>query len=183
MYILILVLSDADSDLLYAIYNQQKKRLLYVAKSYVGNQAEDLVHDVFLSLAEKYENKIEKLCDKKGYFFVTIVKNRAIDILRKDGLVEVIHIDEDSPVFADRKEGPVQQLVGREDLARLAVYLEQLKPKYRQILEYKYVLEYSNNDIAQALGITPSLVSTQIKRALNQLKEKFEKEEGKDEGL
>lgn len=182
MHILILILSDSDNDILYAIYAKNKKRLLHVAKSYLGDRAEDAVHDAFLSLAEKYESKIEELCDKQDYFFVTIVKNRSIDILRKEQRVEMIDIDEEGSVFADQSKPLDQQMANQEALDRLIVHLGQLKPRFREIVEYKYLLEYSNSEIAKELGISPSLVSTRLQRALSQLRERFEKEGDKHDG-
>lgn len=177
MYMLILILSDSDNDIIYAIYTKHKKRLLYVAKSYLGDRAEDAVHDVFIILAEKFEKRIEELCDKQDYFFVTILKNRAIDILRKERNVEFEGIDSEESIFDDQRKRPEQIIVGQEDIARLVAYLDQLKPKYREVLEYKYLLGFSNNEIAEIMGISPSVVSTRAQRALNQLKERFEQEE------
>ena len=176
MLLLILILSDADNEILYAIYTKNKRRLLRVAKSYMGDRAEDVIHDVFISLAEKFENGIEKLCDKQDYYFVTIVKNRSIDILRRESNAEVITIDEDEFVFIDDSNQPDKHVLNQDDIERMMQYLDALKPKYREILEYKYLLGYANHEIAEQLGISVSVVSTRTQRALAQLRERFEKE-------
>lgn len=176
MYLLILILSDIDNNIIYAIYTKNKRRLLWVASSYLGDRAEDAVHDVFVKLAERYENKIEELCDKPDYFFVTIVKNHAIDVLRREKRIEVVDIDDDDSVFVDQMKSPEQQSLAKDDIGRLMDYLDQLKSSYREVLEYRYLLGYSNQEIAKVLKVSPSVVSTRIQRALGQLKERFEQE-------
>lgn len=176
MFLLLLILSDAEQEVLYAVYTKNKKRLLWVASSYLGDRAEDAVHDVFLKLARKYENKMGELCDKPDYFFVTIVKNHAIDVLRRENRERMTGIDREDIVFVDEQKDPEQQSIARDEVARMMTYLDQLKPAYRQVLEYRYLLGYSNREIAEALQVSPSVVSTRLQRALGQLKERFERE-------
>jgi len=180
VFVLLLILSDAEQDILYAIYTENKRRLLWVASSYLGDRAEDIVHDVFLKLAQKYENKMEELCDKPDYFFVTIVKNHAIDVLRRENREEMTGIDREDSVFVDEKKNSEQQSIARDEVRRMMTYLDQLKPDYRQVLEYRYLLGYSNREIAEALQVSSSVVSTRLQRALGQLKERFERENEDD---
>lgn len=176
MIVLLLNLSDGEHEILYTIYARTKRRLLYVATSYLGDRAEDAIHDVFIQLAEKYENKMAELCDKQDYYFVTIVKNYAIDLLRKESRVEMVDIDEEESVFADECTEPDRQAMAQDQVDRLMAHLDRLKPSYRQVLEYKYLLGYSNGEIAEKLGVSPSVVSTRLQRALKQMRERFEQE-------
>lgn len=93
-------------------------------------------------------------------------------------LAKFATIDEEESVFVDQGKRPEQHAMDRESVDRLISHLDQLKPKYREVLEYKYLLGYSNNEIAEILGISASVVSTRAQRALDQLKERFEQEEG-----
>ena len=90
MRILLVFISVLDSDgeraFIEALYNSLDKRLLYVASSYLGKEkGEEAVQDVFVKLIEKFQKNIYELGDKQAYYFVTIVKNHCIDILRKEG--------------------------------------------------------------------------------------------------
>jgi RNA polymerase sigma-70 factor (ECF subfamily) len=49
--------------------------------------------------------------------------------------------------------------------------LRTLKPKYRTVIYLYYYEGYSTNEIAKILKITQSNVTTQLKRAREQLKE------------
>lgn len=176
MFLLILILSEGDQKIIYTIYTRNKRRLLNVAKSYLGDRAEDVVHDTIISLAEKYENKMEELCVKQDYFFVTLVKNRSIDILRKEKRTNISELDGNESIFIEENKEPEPRLLLQDDIDRLVSYLDCLKPHYREVLEYKYILDYSQKEIAEILQISESSVSTRIGRALKQLKERFEKE-------
>jgi len=176
MLLLILILSDADNEILYTIYTNNKKRLVHVARAYLGDDAEDVVHDMLIALAEKYENKIEELCAKQDYFFVTIVKNRSIDILRKEKRENIVMLEDDESIFIEESKQPEEEAIAKEEIDRLKSYLKWLKPKYREVLEYKYILGYSHQETADILQISSSLVSTRIRRAVKQLYERFEEE-------
>lgn len=175
MLLFLMTLSDHDGEILFGIYSRLKYRLLYTAHSYVGDRAEDIVHDVFVKLSEKFEKNMGQLCDKQDYYFVTIVKNHAIDLLRREGRVPLVELED--TVFQDLKQEPDHQVLAKDEGARLRAFLEQLRPMYREVLEYKYLLGYGNQEIAELLQVSPSVVSTRIQRALGQLKKRFEEED------
>lgn len=47
---------------------------------------------------------------------------------------------------------------------------------YRAILEMKYVLEYSNAEIARAMGISENAVAARLYRCRDQLKKRLRQE-------
>lgn len=166
---IVLVLDENDNRIIQTIYIKNKKRLLNVAKSYLGHGAEDAVHDAFIKLIEKYDGKIEELCDKEDYFFVTIVKNHSIDIIRSEKHVELFDFEENESILID-ENGPEQIVESSDEERRILGLVDRLKPDYRQVLEYKYILEYTNTEIAQELSLSLSVISTRINRARNELK-------------
>jgi len=171
----ILVLDGNSNGIIRAVYVKNKSRMLSVAKSYLGDRAEDAVHDVFIKLAEKFENNMEELCDKEAYYFVTIVKNHSTDIVRRDNHLQPFDFDEDESVLIDEKS-PESIVVSKDEREQILNLIDRLKPDYREALEYKYLLDYSNQEIAQELNVSPSVVSTRINRARTELKRLMEKE-------
>lgn len=156
MFCLFVLLTMVESETILAIYTRVKRRMLYVARQYLKGREEDAVHDVFCKLAEKYENKMDELCDKPDAFFVTIIKNHAIDLLRKETGKQSEELLEDSAV-ADECHAPEAETVMHDEVERLGCHLKEVKPIYRERLEYKYFLDYSNIEIAETMGISPSL--------------------------
>ncbi len=175
MFWIIFLLSNGERETILAIYNRLKRRLLYVARSYLQDGGEDAVQDVFCKLSEKYENKMQELCDKPDAFFVSIIRNHAIDLIRKEKGKQKLELDE--TIIFDESQAPEREILVKDEVSRLQRYLQDLKPIYRELLEYKFFLDYSNTEIAQALDISPSLVSTRLERALAQLRRRFEEED------
>lgn len=179
LLLMFLLASGSGNDCFTALYERLKRKLLYTAKLYLKDRAEDAVHDVFQKLWIKYENNLEELCDKPDAFFVTITKNHCIDILRKEKHFQYKDVEEgmEDTVFLDKTPSPEAKVVVKDEVKRLRHHLEHLKPMYREMLEYKYLLSYSNTEIAEELGISASLVSTRLERALKQMRERFEEED------
>lgn len=74
-----------DRDQFITLYETYRGLMFYVANQILQNEqdAEDAVHDAFLSVAEhiKKFSRLER--HKTKAFLVTIVENKAIDLYRK----------------------------------------------------------------------------------------------------
>jgi len=167
---LVLVLSEKDNSIIQVLYAKNKARLLNVAKSYLGSRGEDAVHDAFIKLIEKYDGRIHELCDKEDYFFVTIVKNHSIDIIRKENNIQAFNFAETESVLIASEGNPEVAFNNSEAFERMLELVERLKPDYREVLECKLLLELTNAEIAEKLGVSRSVISTRINRARNELK-------------
>ena len=94
------------------------------------------------------------------------MKNEAYMILRKQKrIVPLENWDDYSDQSVD-----VLDYVGLVDL------FTKLPDTYRQVLEMKSLLGYSNKEIATHLGITESAVGTRVSRGRRLLKEILDKE-------
>lgn len=146
--------------------------MLFTAERILGKErGEEAVQDVFVNLIEKNKN-IEELGDKPGNYFVVIVKNHSLNLMKKEKL-ELIPLDEDildDDIFQSSETGPEDSLLSGEAVDKLISLIRKLTPANRQVLEYKYIQGYSNAEIADALGITQSAVSTRIEKARKRLK-------------
>ena len=170
----LLVISGDGQSLIAQIYDKQHRRMLYTATRILGiDDAEDAVHDVFAKIIEKFENNIENLGDKPAHFFVIVVKNHSLDLLRKKHLNTVPFEDEslEYDLTHPSSASPEVNLLNNEAVERLAVLIRKLTPAMRQVFEYKYIEGYSNIEIADMLDISQSAVSTRIDKAKKRLKE------------
>ena len=172
--ILILVMSENGISIIYEIYNKYHKRMLYMATQILGrDRGEEVVHDVFVKLIEKYENNPEELGDKPGQYFVIIVRNHSLNVLGKERIIslplEEEYVEQD--IYQPSNDNPEASVINNEAIEKLAVLIRKLPPSERQVLEYKHIEGYTNIEIAEILGITQSAVSTRINKAKKRLKE------------
>lgn len=176
----VLILSEAGQRLVTGIYEKHHKRMLYTAIQLLGkDQGEEAVHDVFVKIVEIIEKNDEYFADKPGQYFVIMVRNHSLNVLRKDR-VESLTLDEEllnNEMFQLPTENPEDSLLSDEAMERLITLIRCLTPATRQVMEYKYIEEYSNKEIADILRISQSAVSSRINDARKQLKELFEQGE------
>ena len=183
---IILTISEDGRSLICEIYYKYHKQMLYTATQILGRaRGEEAVQSVFLLLLEKFENNYEVLGDKPGRYFVIITRNHSLNLLKKEHL-EFVPLDEelmDNDIFNPTTINLEDTVINGEAVEHLASLIRQLTPSTRQILEYKYIEEYSNTEIADMLKISQSAVSTRINKAKKRLKELLESEVGADRTL
>lgn len=126
--------------------------------------SEDVVQEAFGLLWEKLSAG-EKVVNQKGYLY-SIVKNRSLDILRKEGLTgEAISLDGS---VDDIEEPAVEDA---EVEARLWTAIDTLPEKCREIFLMSKRDGLKQEEIAQELGISLQTVKNQVSKALKILKD------------
>jgi len=176
----IAVINEDGDAIIVRIYEKHYKKMLFTATGIVGEaHAEEAVQDVFVKLLKDYRNNIfPDLGDKPGLFFVIVVRNHSLNLLKKEKRFKVMSLDdEEEDIFASQEFTPEEALLDAEADEMLVSLIRQLKPAARQLLEYKYIAEYTNSEIADILGISQTAVSTRINKAKKRLKELLEAEE------
>jgi RNA polymerase sigma-70 factor (ECF subfamily) len=168
-----MVISDDGESFITIIYEKYYDRMLYIAAEILGKQrGEEAVQDVFVKLIDECENNFEKLRDKQGQYFVIMAKNHSIDIFRKEKGADLSYNDEIAAddIMNTVSPTPEDNFIKAEGNEYLDSLISRLNPIMREILEYKFVLDYSNKEISEKLGLSESAVSSRINRAVNKLK-------------
>lgn len=130
---------------LYDAYAQDVFRL---ALSYLYNSqdAEDVCHSVFLKLVEK---DVTLFPGKEKAWLLKCAANACKDQLRSFWKQKREQLDENM-VFTDSKDRELWAVVGS------------LPPKYRAVVHLYYYEGYSQEEIANILGITRTAVQTRM---------------------
>ena len=94
-------------------------------------------------------------------------RNTFIDFVRKRQ--EELPIDERFASPPSPSPTPEESFINRQQRTQLEHYLEQLSPRYRQLIRMRFFDEYSYEEIATKLGLPLGTVKTQIHRAREQM--------------
>jgi RNA polymerase sigma factor (sigma-70 family) len=132
--------------------------------------AEDLLHDAWVGLAERRAS-----ADKPDALLARAAANRGIDAYRRERRRgESIAMEFAAETLADA--GPLQDeaLIARHRLERLRQGVAQLSPRTRQIFLLHRLEGRKYREIATDLGISQSAVEKHIARAMVQLGEWME---------
>lgn len=160
--------SEEDRALFEQLYLEYRQLMFYTAKRILHNDqdAEDAVHQAFLSLIENLNKLSDIKCPKTRAFCVVIVENKAIDILRSKKYIS-------QEEFQEATCGIEIPLPGGNGLADA---LAKIPARYREALLLHFYVGYTTHEMEKQLGLTRSAVLKLMWRAKLALREQLEKD-------
>lgn len=160
--------SAEDKKRFTLIYEQHRPRMEQTAIRILKNQsdAEDAVQNAFMQIIRHFDKVFLIPCEELPFWIISIVKNEALMILRKNKREVPL---EDWIVVSEKAEAAANY----EDLVDL---IRQLPESYRAVLEMKLLLGYTDKETARHLNITETAVSTRASRGRELLRSIMEKE-------
>lgn len=152
------------------IYLSYRELMYQVAFRRLNNpqDAEDAVHHAFVKIAEHIQ-RIEPISPKTKQLAVTIVENRAIDILRARSRHPVTEFDEGLCAFW-QEEPECDNLLAR--------CINMLPDLQRQVIWLKYCHGYTLHEISSMLDISLSWAQKLDQRAKKKLEVLYQQEGG-----
>lgn len=165
--------TEQERNRMTEIYEEHKHALLLYALKVTGyNQAmaEDAVHNAFVSIIKEKEKYFSLGSREFRFSAVIIVRNKCIDMLRKEKIYASIPIEE-LEIFLESKDKPIEeQVFTSSEYAAIRKHLESIDEISRQVLIMKYVLGMSYKEIGEKLNMTPKHVDTRIQRAKDKVR-------------
>ncbi len=153
---------------LYKMYSAQAFSLAF---KYLCNKelAEDAVQNLFMKIWLKREELEE---DRPlNRFLFTILKNDLLNILR-DSKSNIFVLDDclEFLNYLDGEPDSAQQEIDREQLDMIREAVGKLSPQRRKIFSMKVSGKYTNQEIADQLGLSLNTIKFQYSQALKQVK-------------
>ena len=160
--------SPDDQQKFEKVYTKYRYLMLHVAYKILQNHhdAEDAVHQAFISIIENLDNIFEVDSPKTRSYIVIITERKAIDLLRKIQKRQTFEFNEDisGVEISFEMDNPI------------ATAIAKLSPQYREVLLMRYHNGFSAKEIASILSMSDSGVRKLIVRAKKALQELLEKE-------
>lgn len=149
------------------LYNRYRQRLLrYCIRLLKDEQdAEDIVHNVFLKLQTEQQN-IRNGQSLQSWMF-TVARNEALSNLQKNKLITI-----DDTIVWDG-DSPVDELLSKERKQVIDVVLQTLHAPFREVILLREYEHLSYEEIASITGTTVSSVRSRLFKARKALIEKL----------
>jgi RNA polymerase sigma-70 factor (ECF subfamily) len=128
---------------------------------------EDIVNEIMTQTIEKITSGEFRGESSIGTFIYTITSRRIVDYIRQKSKV-LRHAPEPNP-YPD----PQEAVETRERADKIALCIQKLKPKFKEILYLYYFKELSREEVARELGISPSKVSERVNYALKLIRKEL----------
>ena len=160
--------SPEDRDLMTAFYLAQKSRMLSEAKKYMNTteDAEDAVCEALTRIIDKMDVFRNLQPTQRIVYAVTTVRNLCYIQLNRKNLHTTVSFD------ALGVERPQEGSISLESTTERKLLNEQVRqvwadidPDDRMLLEQKYILRWSDDELSKHLGIQPQSVRTRLTRA------------------
>ena len=167
--ILIWKLNQQDTQVLHRIYEKYKNCLLTLAAALLNDRstAEDVVHDVFVTLV-KSPPKLRLSGNLKGYLN-TCVANRARNVNRTAGRNKTVTID-CAAATPTPMTGPDCAAIFGEDLWLLNYALGQLPYEQKEVVLLHLHGEMTFKDIAKSQGASINTIQGRYRYGLKKLR-------------
>lgn len=150
-------------------YEQHKETLYHYACTLTANahQAEDALQTAWLSCLRQEKTFDALPPDKRLAWMSVVVKNAARSLWRQEQRYAPWDETWDMPAPTSGDPRPIVAVI------------QAMPEPYRRLLELKFLLEWSNKEIAKHLGLSQTAVSTRLNRGRKLLQERL-REEGYD---
>ena len=151
---LLLLDTDEEKEFFQKIYIRYKNEMFYAAFAILQNSAdaEDIVHDTFLTLIDKLNHMMEEPTERNWNYILTIVKHKSYNLYKK----KKWEIDQEWDSFRQ------DDVFGEGMDARIT-------KSYQDVLIMQYYQELNIMEIAQILGKTPDNIRHISMRAKRKL--------------
>lgn len=164
---------DGDSMAFETLFKRYREGIYNLClQRTVGNvdDASDLMQETFVKVyvnLEKYDSKFTF-----GQWIYTIARNNFIDYVRRrrDDL-SIDSLPKSSMPLSpvDGEATPEERIISAQHTVQMERCMAALPEKYRQMVELRFVKEYSYEEIASLLDLPIGTVKTQIHRARERL--------------
>lgn len=168
---------DGEPGGMETLYDRFFDRIYRLAYSKLRNDqdAQDAVSAVFLKLVRSIESFRGE--SKFSTWIYTVANNAIMDMIRRrrpalsiDSSIETDDGDQMARDLEDDAPGPEQLAVDDDYAAFVYSKLEELPAAQRSVIELRYFMELSYQDIADRLGIELGTVKSRINRAVAALR-------------
>ncbi len=172
---LLLLDTEQEREFFQKLYREHRNQMYYMALKIVKNEsdAEDMVHETFLTLTEHLMGMIENPPKKNWNFILTILKHKCYNLLKKKKK-EFEKKEELESILESTMEKLDERMERLEKKELVMKLIRDMKTSYQEVLLLQYYHDKSNAEIAEILGETQDNIrhiSMRAKRKMHKMLE------------
>lgn len=159
---------DHGNDWIRGAVDQFEKPLTLYATRLLGDadRARDVVQEAFLKLCAQDRDRVEP---HLAEWLFTVCRNRALDVLRKEGRMTRLS-DDHLRAHTAEAPPPSEALERREDAAMVLRMLEDLPKGQQEVIRLKFQNGFSYKEISRISGYSVSNVGFMIHTGLKTIR-------------
>lgn len=164
-----LIETDKEKSLIEELYDKNKQTMYSIAFSNLHNRtdAEDAVHEAILRAINQIKKLSQISPDNQLAYLNVIVRNISFDMFNKK--INNLSLDEDTEIYDETVLE--DQAIGNVNYDLLVDFIRSLPQGMRDAMYLKYCLDFTNEEIEQALNISPSALRNRLFTARKRIKD------------
>jgi RNA polymerase sigma factor (sigma-70 family) len=170
--VILAIRDEDDRNFVEQIYVKYGRKIAGIARKYIDNEldVEDCIQDVFVVLIDRLEDFRQLTEVHQKNFLVKCCRCIAINkykenMKRRSKEVSVDDGNSISIELPDESENIAELIISEENKRRICGIIEEMDPKYGDILYLRGFLGMKNVEIAKMLNISTELVNVRYQRA------------------
>ena len=155
--------SEGDQHAFEYLFTRYQEALMSLFEQRLGSKdtASDLLQETFIKVYLHLDDYSRNYTF--GQWVYTIARNTLVDHLRRRA--NDLSIDEQFRAPQATTPSPQESVIINQSRMHFYSAIEELSEEYRQIIEMRFLEEYSYEEIAEKLGRPLNTIKTQIRRA------------------
>ena len=178
--LLMLLETEEDRVSFRVLYEETYLKFIHVANGILHNQndAEEIVHDIYVKWADDYKKYRNKSLDEMLRLGIVMTRNRCIDLIRKRNTHNEIPIEIDDDLFEDphfhtTDDVILDDIINEENITELVAAIKKLTPDEQTILALNFDAGFSYKEIAKEMDLKVSNVKMKLYRIKKKLREEL----------
>jgi RNA polymerase sigma-70 factor (ECF subfamily) len=167
-----------SSDALGELYCRLSQRAYRVARAACRDAdfAEEAVQEAFVSIWRS-RMTYQPRRGPVDTWVLTVARNRAIDLLRRDGKHADHRAAHDWTDTRPSSDDVAAQAAGRVDAARLRALVGKLPHTQREVIGLAFYGQLTHDEIARRLALPPGTVKGRMRLGLSKLRDEIQREQ------
>ena len=162
---------NSEEECLEIIYRRYASTLFRYGIQFTSDESlvKDAIHDVFIKL---YDNRLQlNIGDNIKFYLFACLKNHLYNLLKRELFFDKVNINDDEYIDSDAEE-QVATALHQEELQReVQKVLDRLTDRQREIIYYRYIEEFSIEEISQLLDMNYQSVQNTIQRSIKRIRD------------
>jgi RNA polymerase sigma-70 factor (ECF subfamily) len=132
-------------------------------------EAEDVTQDAFV----KAYRSLDSFRSEAPFrpWLLKIVRNEAVNRMRSTKRRERLALQtSNDPVSGDAAPSPETEVMSADERERLLALIEDLPERYRNVIVHRYLLDLSEKETSEVLGLPVGTVKSRTSRAIERLR-------------
>lgn len=161
------------------LYKQNASKMYHIAMAILNNSnnAEDAVHDAFVSIVKNVRRYDKLTMEEMEALCVVITKNKCLDQIRRTRRLSPIDVEELRLPVHKMEATPEEIMIRAEHEYEFQRMIDDLPEIYKEIIILRYYYAFGVKKIAKLLDVPVKTVDSRLYRAKSMMRRVIEDEE------